>query len=130
MRRPSRRTATSTAGAHRARAGPVVRIALAGQPRQRPLRLAVNVEPCVMCLGAAMSLGVAEVCFGLESPGDGASRVAASWPAGAALPWYAAPVMTGRVRRDQVREQFRRYCEAAPESGFRRWAQTLAARPD
>jgi tRNA(adenine34) deaminase len=104
---------------------------MAGQPRQRPLRLAVNLEPCVIGLGAAMPLGVTEVCFGLESPGDGASRVAASWPpAGAALPWYAAPVMTGRVRRDQVRDQFRRYCEAAPESGFRRWAQTLAARPD
>jgi uncharacterized protein YbcV (DUF1398 family) len=35
--------------------------------------------------------------------------------------------MTGGVRREQVREQFRRYCETASESGMRRWAATLAA---
>jgi tRNA(adenine34) deaminase len=41
--------------------------------RPRPLVLAVNLEPCLMCLGAAMALGVREVLFALESPGDGAA---------------------------------------------------------
>ena len=41
------------------------------------------------------------------------------------LPWYRPPVIVGGLRRDEVRDQFRRYCERAPESGFRRWAATL-----
>lgn len=36
--------------------------------RPHPLRLAVNLEPCVMRLGAAMALGVSEVYVALESP--------------------------------------------------------------
>lgn len=104
---------------------------LGWKPRQQPLKPAVNLEPCVMCLGAAMALGVTEIYFGLESPGDGASAVAANGaPAGTDMPWYTAPVMVGGIRRDHVRDQFRRYCEVAADSGFRRWAQTLAARPE
>src|SRR5262249_2601596 len=34
---------------------------LAFAKRPQPLQLAVNLEPCVMCLGAAMVLGVADV---------------------------------------------------------------------
>src|SRR5258705_3931149 len=43
---------------------------LAFAKRPKPLRLAVNLEPCVMCLGAAMVLGVTDVYYALESPGD------------------------------------------------------------
>ncbi|MFC1408738.1 nucleoside deaminase [Streptacidiphilus sp. N1-12] len=99
--------------------------------RVQPLRLAVNLEPCVMCLGAAMALGVTEVYFGLESPADGAAGIAAAWqPTSADLPGYAPPVMVGGLRREECREQFSRYCRTAPDSGFRRWAQTLADLPD
>jgi tRNA(adenine34) deaminase len=95
--------------------------------RRRPahLTLAVNLEPCVMCLGAAMTMGVTRVYFGLESPGD--SAIGAEWrPRSSDMPGYAAPTMTGGIRRQQVREQFRRYCDAAADSGMRRWAATLA----
>ncbi|GAA1653922.1 hypothetical protein GCM10009828_099110 [Actinoplanes couchii] len=72
-----------------------------------------------------MALKVTEVHYGLESPADGGAAVAAAWPANPDLPWYVAPVITGGHHRDLVRDQFRRYCDRAPESGFRRWAQTL-----
>jgi tRNA(adenine34) deaminase len=99
--------------------------------RAYPLQLAVNLEPCVMCLGAAMSLGVTEVCYALESPADGGAAIAQSWrPASTGLPGYAAPVMTGGILRHDSRALFRRYCHTAPASGFRRWAQTLADLPD
>ena len=98
---------------------------LGWRPRKHPLRLAVNLEPCLMCLGAAMALKVDEVYYGLESPADGGAAVAAAWPVSADLPWYRPPVIVGGLRRDEVRDQFRRYCERAPESGFRRWAATL-----
>ena len=104
--------------------------ALGWRRRPAPLTLAVNLEPCVMCLGAAMAMGVSQIYFGLESPGDGASAVAAEWrPLSADLPGYAAPAITGGIRREEVREQFRRYCEGAADSGMRRWAATLAGAP-
>ncbi|MFI1996717.1 hypothetical protein [Actinoplanes sp. NPDC020271] len=82
-----------------------------------------------MCLGAAMALRVDEIYYGLESPADGGARIAATWPHHPDLPWYRAPRMVGGIHRLQVREQFRRYCQTAPPSGFRRWAQTLADLP-
>lgn len=98
---------------------------LGWRPRAHPVRLAVNLEPCLMCLGAAMALKVDEVYYGLESPGDGGAAVAARWPVSPDMPWYRPPVIVGGLRRDEVRGQFRLYCERAPESGFRRWAETL-----
>ncbi|MEY9904734.1 tRNA(adenine34) deaminase [Catenulispora sp. MAP12-49] len=99
--------------------------------RPHPLRLAVNLEPCVMCFGAAMTMGITEVHYALESPADGASAIAGHWqPTNLDLPGYAAPAMTGGILRHASRELFRRYCRTAPESGFRSWAQTIADLPD
>ncbi|MEY9930580.1 tRNA(adenine34) deaminase [Catenulispora sp. GP43] len=99
--------------------------------RPQPLRLAVNLEPCVMCFGAAMTLGVAEIYYALESPADGASAIAPHWqPASLDLPGYAAPAMTSGILRRESRELFRRYCRTAPEGGFRGWAQSIGNLPD
>jgi len=93
--------------------------------RPYPLRMAVNLEPCVMCLGAAMVLGVSEVYYALESPSDGGAGIAANWRPSPDMPSFAAPVMLGGVRREESRELFRRYCVSAPDSPMRRWAATL-----
>jgi tRNA(adenine34) deaminase len=96
-------------------------------PRPYPLLLAVNLEPCVMCMGAAMTLGITEVYFGAESPADGGARTAANWnPASTDMPGYAAPAVTGGIFREASLGLFRRYCQDAPESGFLRWAKTIA----
>jgi tRNA(adenine34) deaminase len=98
--------------------------------RPHPVRLAVNLEPCLMCFGAAMALKVTEVYYGLESPADGGSAVAATWSTSPDLPWYVAPTITGGIRRAEVQDQFRRYCDRAPESGFRSWAASLPTLPE
>src|SRR5438045_1624330 len=46
---------------------------------RRDVRLYVNLEPCLMCLGAAMSFFLGEVYYGLESPGDGAVALVQQW---------------------------------------------------
>jgi tRNA(adenine34) deaminase len=97
-------------------------------PRSHPLRLAVSLEPCVMCLGAAMALGVREVYYALESPSDGGAEIAARWRPSPDMAWFDAPVMTGGIRREESRELFRQYCASAPDSGMRRWAETLVRR--
>ncbi|MFI9384212.1 deaminase [Kutzneria sp. NPDC052558] len=96
-----------------------------GRPRA-VLRLAVNLEPCLMCLGAAMSLGVKEIYYGLSSPGDGAAGIARSWEPGVGMGWYRAPEMHGGIRAEEVRGQFRRYCASAAEGPLKSWANTLA----
>ncbi len=95
-----------------------------------PLRLAVSLEPCVMCLGAAMALGVREVYFAVESPGDGAAGVAAGWRPGSGARGHQAPAVHGGIRRTESREQFRRYTADAPDSPLRDWARTIAELPD
>jgi tRNA(adenine34) deaminase len=95
------------------------------------LRLAVNLEPCVMCLGAAMALVVDEIYFGLEAPSDGAAGIPAVWqPAVPDADFCRIPPLTGGIHRARCLDQFRRYARAAPESGFRTWAQGLASLPD
>jgi len=93
--------------------------------RRHPLRLAASLEPCVMCLGTAMALGIREVYFALESPQDGGAALAAQRRAGPEPAWFAAPAMVGGIRRDAGRELFRRWCDTAPDSTMRRWAETL-----
>jgi tRNA(adenine34) deaminase len=97
------------------------------QRRYHPLRLGVTVEPCLMCVGAAMTFGVHEIVFGLESPGDGGTALVADWQPRPQLPSYIAPVITGGVLRERCLDLFRDYCETTPESPFRRWAATFLA---
>lgn len=103
---------------------------LGNAKRPGPLALAVNLEPCVMCLGAAMTLGVADVFYALESPGDGGAGIAAQWRNSPDTPFFQVPTMTSGIRRAQARDQFRRYCASAADSGFKTWARTLADLPD
>ncbi|WP_213012535.1 hypothetical protein, partial [Paractinoplanes toevensis] len=56
--------------------------------------------------------------------------LARTWPHSPDLPWYTPPTIIARIRRAEVRDQFRRYAATATESGFRRWALTLADLPD
>ncbi|HET9894050.1 MAG TPA: deaminase [Streptosporangiaceae bacterium] len=94
------------------------------------LTLAVNLEPCLMCIGAAMTLGVDRVLFGLESPDDGGVELLDHWNPAAELPFFRRPEITGGYFRAEVKDQFARFAalESAPE-GMRRWALGMAGLP-
>jgi HAD superfamily hydrolase (TIGR01509 family) len=47
------------------------RLAASGQPLGEGAILVSTLEPCVMCLGAAMEVGIDVVIYGLEAPADG-----------------------------------------------------------
>lgn len=47
--------------------------------QRRDARLFTTLEPCLMCLGAAMSFFVGEVYYAVESPGDGAISLIRQW---------------------------------------------------
>ena len=42
--------------------------------QRRRARLFTTLEPCLMCMGAAMSFFLGEIYYGLESPGAGAGK--------------------------------------------------------
>ena len=68
--------------------------------------------------------------FAVESPVDGAARVAATWQPGPGTRGHQAPAVYGGIRRTESREQLRRYAATAPDSPMRDWARTIADLPD
>lgn len=104
---------------------------LGWKSRERPLILAITLEPCLMCLGAAMALGVSQIYYGLEAPDDGASGVAAVWqPARQGMSFSHVPAMAGGYRRRECLDQFRRYAATATNAALRQYAAGMAALPD
>lgn len=93
-----------------------------------PLTLAVNLEPCMMCLGAAITLGIEKVWFALESPNDGAVELLSYWCPPVEQSYFCRPKeIAGGFHREKAQDQFARYAalETAPRS-MREWARGLS----
>ena len=92
----------------------------------QPLTLAVNLEPCLMCMGAAVTLGVQYVYYSLESPNDGAHSLIDSWHPPVEQDYFKKPsVIQGGLRRQDVIQQFDTYANGNGPAGMRAWAQSL-----
>jgi tRNA(adenine34) deaminase len=93
--------------------------------------LYVNLEPCLGCLGAAMTVMVSTVVFGLESPSDGAVAIAQRWDQERdqeAFVGYRIPDIRGGVLREETVELFKAYVERhPPEDPLTVWARGLAS---
>jgi tRNA(adenine34) deaminase len=92
--------------------------------------LYVNLEPCLMCLGAAFSTKLGAVVYGLESPSDGGVAAFEGWDndrdAGG-MPGYAIPEIRGGVLRAEAALLFRKYSERTEsDSWSAAWARDLA----
>lgn len=96
-------------------------------PKAAPLTLAVNLEPCMMCLGAAITLGVERVLYALESPNDGAVDLLNAWDPPTEQPFFKRPThIEGGIRRDRSQELFAQYADGDGPAGMRAWARDLA----
>lgn len=94
---------------------------------RRRMSLFTNLEPCMMCLGAAMSFGITEVCYALESPSDGAVGMARAWnPQSADYEAYRVPHITGGILRAESAALFRRFADRCPPGGLLDFALSLA----
>ncbi len=93
---------------------------------RRAARLYTNLEPCLMCMGAAMSFFLGEIYYGLESPGDGAVNLVKTWErAEADIPGYQLPKIIGGVLREESIRLFKEYVSRQPPGPMRDWAETL-----
>jgi tRNA(adenine34) deaminase len=98
------------------------------EPRLRPVTLVVNLEPCIMCLGAAMTLRVDRVWFGVWSPADGGVDLLRSWKPPNVLPFFKVPdEILGGFCEAEIRSQFGRYAQdRSRPAGMRTWCASLA----
>jgi tRNA(adenine34) deaminase len=89
-------------------------------------RLYTNLEPCLMCMGAAMSFFLGEIVYSLESPGDGAVEFARSWVRKEGdIPGYRVPKITKGIFRDESIALFEAYVARHEPGPMRDWAETL-----
>jgi len=94
---------------------------------RRNAKLFTNLEPCLMCMGAAMSFFLGEIYYGLESPGDGAVSLVKGWAREEDdIPGYQVPVIRGGVLREESIRLFEQYVALRPPGPLREWAKTLA----
>jgi tRNA(adenine34) deaminase len=95
--------------------------------RRHEATLYTTLEPCALCMGAAMSFFCSRVVYALESPSDGAAELPEVWspdrghPKPGAPP-YAVPAVEGGVCRDESLALVRAYVQRNPDVT---WATTL-----
>ncbi len=106
------------------------RLGLSVDERRR-VRLFTNLEPCLMCIGAAMSFFLGEVYYALESPGDGAVNLVKAWVRKEEdIPGYQLPKINGGLLREESIRLFEEYVSLRPPGPMRDWAETLTKLPD
>lgn len=84
---------------------------------RRQTTLYTNLEPCVMCLGAAMSFCVGAIVYGINAPADGAAARLSKVPFGnAAYPDYQMPTIISGVLRDESRSLFQAFIDKSKDA--------------
>lgn len=94
---------------------------------RKRMQLFTNLEPCMMCMGAAMSFFLGEIYYALESPSDGAVGLAREWnPQSDDFSAYRLPKITGGILRKESQSLFGEYAELCPPGGLREFALSLS----
>lgn len=96
--------------------------------KRKEMQLFTTLEPCMMCLGAAMSFYMGEIFYALEAPMDGAVRFAHHfWEKECKeIPSYQLPKIQGGILREEVKVLFKEYIKRNPPGAFYDFAETLA----
>ncbi|MGD8626273.1 MAG: nucleoside deaminase [Anaerolineae bacterium] len=93
---------------------------------RRRAALYTNLEPCLMCIGAAMSFFAGEIVYGLASPGDGGVGLVRAWVRKEEdMPGYQVPKIRGGLLREESLRLFEEYVAGRPPGPMRDWAETL-----
>jgi len=96
------------------------------QANRRDVTLVTTLEPCLLCMAAAMFAFAERVVFALESPTDGGTAIGDVWnPAAGSVAPYRFPAVERGVRREESVELVREFLRREPASPFARWAETL-----
>jgi tRNA(adenine34) deaminase len=95
--------------------------------RRQDAKLFVTGEPCLMCLGAAMSFQIGELYYGHEMPSDGAVGLVQQWQRKEAdFPNYRVPKIVGGILRNEAIALFKEYVARHSSGAMWEWAKTIA----
>ncbi len=95
--------------------------------RRRDVQMFVTGEPCLMCLGAAMSFFLGEIYYGHEIPSDGAVSLVRQWKRSEKdFPNYQVPQIEGGILREEGIALFREYVARHSSGAIWEWAKTIA----
>lgn len=80
---------------------------------RRKMQLFTTLEPCMMCLGAAMSFCIGEIYYALEAPNDGAVNLAKQrWNEDCMeYPGYKLAAVYGGILRNESKKLFTKYID-------------------
>lgn len=84
---------------------------------RKKMQLFTTLEPCMMCLGAAMSFYIGEIYYALEAPIDGAVFFAMQfWRENKKeMPSYCLPVIHDGMLRSESQDLLREYINFVPD---------------
>lgn len=99
-----------------------------GMPPALPLDatdviLVSTLEPCVMCLGAAMEAGVTYVLFGLEAPADNGTKRVKPLES----PKSTAPEIEGGIFAEESRQLFEQWLQGKEGTDQAKFVEQLLA---
>jgi tRNA(adenine34) deaminase len=93
--------------------------------------LVITLEPCLLCIGAAMTFGVGHVHFALESPTDGGVRAAEEWSRQVGvLDGFSLPEVSCGLRREESLGLLREFVSSRSSGGLWRWTKDTVASID
>lgn len=93
---------------------------------QRSLTIYTTLEPCLMCLGAAIQCGVDEIVFAMPAAPDGGNRFIGSIRAAG----QKTPVVRSGVLADSAFQMMRSFVQNNPDHPGIRYARLLIQRPE
>ncbi|ADL49943.1 nucleoside deaminase [Clostridium cellulovorans] len=94
---------------------------------RKNMQLFVTLEPCMMCLGAAMGAFIGEIYYSVPSPIDGAVALAESSlnSNNVEIPSYTLPKCFGGVLQEEGKELLKRYVEIKEEGALVNFCKKL-----
>lgn len=97
-----------------------------GIKEKAQMELYTNLEPCMMCLGAAISSFVGKVYYSLDAPSDGAAKWAEkTWHENHTESSFCLPDITSGILETESKELFQRYVDIHKQGPMVDWVKTI-----
>lgn len=90
------------------------------------MELFTNLEPCMMCLGAAISSFVGKIYYSIDAPSDGAAKWAKkTWNEHHTESSFCLPVITSGILESESKELFKKYIDIHKDGPLVEWVKTI-----
>lgn len=90
------------------------------------MELFTNLEPCMMCLGAAISSFVGRIYYSLAAPSDGAAMWAEkTWDEHHIKSSFCLPAITSGILESESKELFKKYIDIHQDGPLVEWVKTI-----